>query len=147
MRIFSLILGLCQVSAYTEHLLKLSYCNNVRIVREHHLVKLFQFCFSHLLNLLCEKKAARYVQLCTWQQIEWRFLSVAFSPFYPNVVFVIPAPISAASPCSYHRKVISHSDGHSILENQINFNFDLQIYYSFVLTQRQYFCIMLFVVI
>ena len=46
-----------------------------------------------------------------------------------------------------HRKVISHSDGHSILENQILRNLDLQIYYSCVLTRRQYFYIMLFVVI
>lgn len=47
------------------------------------------------------------------------------SPFCPNVIFVIPAPISAALPCSYHRKVISHSDGHLILENQNYCNFDL----------------------
>ena len=41
-------------------------------------------------------------------------------PFYPNVVFVIPAPAKrrcfalAISDC--HRKVISHSDGHSIVK-------------------------------
>ena len=70
------------------------------------------------------------------------------SPFavLPECRFFIPAPTSAALPCSYHRKVISHSDGHSILENQILRNLDLQINYSCVLTPRQYFCIMLFVV-
>ena len=41
-------------------------------------------------------------------------------PFYPNVVFVIPAPSRrrcfalVVSDC--HRKVISHSDGHSIVK-------------------------------
>ena len=35
----------------------------------------------------------------------------------------------------------------SVLENQTSHNLDLQIYYSYVLTQRQYFCIMLFVLI
>lgn len=31
----------CQVSAYAEHFLKLSYRDNIWVIREHHLVKLF----------------------------------------------------------------------------------------------------------
>jgi len=46
-----------------------------------------------------------------------------YLPFYPNVV---PAPtFSAASPCSYHRKVISHSDGHSVVKYKRLFAYPL----------------------
>ncbi len=34
----------------------------------------------------------------------------------PKCHFCMPAPCSAASPCSYHRKVISHSDGYSVFK-------------------------------
>ncbi len=37
------------------------------------------------------------------------------APFYPNVV---SAPCLAASLCSYHRKIISHSDGHSVVNGK-----------------------------
>ena len=90
--------------AYAEHLLKLSYCNNVWIVREHHLVKLFQFCFLIFLTSFVRKSCT----VCTAMYqatVERRTLSVTFSPFCPNVVFVIPAPISAALPCSRRHKL------------------------------------------
>lgn len=42
--------------------------------------------------------------------------SVTELPLYPNVV---PAPaFSAALSCSYHRKIISHSDGHSVVNGK-----------------------------
>ena len=53
-------------------------------------ILLFDFTDSEAWN--GKNMVREYVQLCTRQQIEWRFLSVAFSPFCPNVVFVIPAP-------------------------------------------------------
>jgi len=99
----------CQVSAYAEHLLKLSYRNNIRIVREHHFVKLFQFCFSHLLNLLCEKKAARYVQLCKRQQSKGGLLLLPFAVL-PECRFCYPCPyLSGVASLSSSPTVIAKS--------------------------------------
>ncbi len=39
-----------------------------------------------------------------------------FFAVLPECCFCMPDPYQAASPCSYHRKVISHSDGHSIFK-------------------------------
>ena len=46
-------------------------------------------------------------------------VDTAFSlPFSPNVVFLcLPRALTTASPRSYRRKVISHSDGHSIVRS------------------------------
>ncbi len=41
--------------------------------------------------------------------------SMQGTPFYPNV---IPAPCPAALPRSYHRKIISHSDGQSVVNGK-----------------------------
>ena len=70
-------------------------------------VKLNNFIRTIPSNLLCEKKAARYVQLCTRQQIEWRFLSVAVSPFYPNVVFLSLPPPQRRCPAHVVTRYIS----------------------------------------
>ena len=48
-----------------------------------------------------------------WKNTDF-YSSRAILPFYPNVV---PAPaFSVALFCSYHRKIISHSDGHSVVK-------------------------------
>ena len=42
-------------------------------------------------------------------------------PFSPNVVFLfLPRNLTAASPSSYLRSVISHSDGHSVFNLPLN---------------------------
>jgi len=48
-----------------------------------------------------------------WKSTDF-YSSRAILPFYPNVV---PAPaFSAALFRSFHRKIISHSDGHSVVK-------------------------------
>ncbi len=39
-----------------------------------------------------------------------------YAAFLPECRYCMPALYQAASPCSYHRKVISHSDGHSVFQ-------------------------------
>lgn len=58
--------------------------------------------------------------------------------------FCIPAPAKRRCPARIIAKVISYSDGHSILDNLVYCKPYLRIYYIGVLTQRQYFCIMFF---
>ena len=44
-------------------------------------------------------------------------------PLYPNVAFVcLPRSLTAASPCSYHRTVISRSDGYSVVKDHRRVN-------------------------
>ena len=56
----------------------------------------------------------------------------------PECRFCIPAPAKrrclAIVVADCHRKVISHSDGHSILDNLVYCKPDLQIHYIGVLT-------------
>lgn len=67
--------------------------------------------------------------------------------FFCACLGISPQRCSACPHRGGRGRIISHSDGHSVLENQFYCNFDLQIHYSCVLTRRQHFCIMLFVVI
>jgi len=44
------------------------------------------------------------------------YSSRAFLPFYPNVVFLcLPGSFTPALSRSFHRKIIFHSDGHSVV--------------------------------